>query len=361
VELVKKIEKKEFCYIKNICYKNEKGVVVLNPPRALIQNLDSIPFPDYSFENKYLIIDDKVLELTEGILEDFFIKEFREETYITYVTRGCVMGCSYCNNSSFNKLYCGQKIFRIRSVDNVIKELIQFKKYRFVKNFWFIDDSFLGLDIGYIKEFSEKYKKDINLPFGISGVHPVTVSRDKLKYLTEAGLMGVRMGIQSGNERIKKTYKRYYPNSKVKESCEIISEFKDKIEIVEYDVIVDNPWETESELIETFKFLTTIPLPHIFIIFSLTFYPGTELYERAKSEGLIKDEIKEIYRRHYWETKKSYINNLFFLLSDYSCVNKKIHPIWIKILTNSLLRKTWLSYFLYYFLRIKRKRVSELS
>jgi len=362
VELAKNIELKEnYKNIQNLSFKNENGEIIKNPLRPLIQDLDVIPFQDYDLEDQYIIIDGKSYEKTEIDLKAFFDTLFLGNEYQTYVTRGCPRGCSYCFNSNFNKLYPNQNIFRRRSVDNIINELIQIKKsLPFISAITIIDDNFLELNDDYIEEFSRKYKKYINLSFALNGVHPSTVSRKKLEYLTNAGLSGIRMGIQSASERTKKLYKRYYSNSQAKEACKIINEFKDKIKIVHYDVILENPWETEQDLIKTLIFLNKLPLPHILVLFSLTFFPGTELYDLAKKEGIIKEEVEEIYEKCYWEISPTYVNKLFFLLSDYAIVNKKIHPIIMSILVNRFFRKIGLSSLLYYFIRMGAQEIIEL-
>jgi len=362
VELARKLgNKKKYSAIKNLCFKGENGNFIINPLRPLIQNLDTIPFQDYSFKNHHIIFDEKIYSVNKSYFKYFFNDKFKDNIYPIYVTRGCPMGCSYCFNSNFNKLYSGQNIFRRRSVDNVIDELVQIKKkLPFIKSVHIVDDNFLALDESYIEEFSEKYKKYVDLPFVTYGVHPNTVSRKKLGYLTDAGLSGIRMGIQSASERTKKLYKRHYSNFQIEEACKTINEFKDKIKLVHYDVILDNPWEKEEDLVKTLIFLNKIPLPHVFVLFSLTFFPGTELYDLAKKEGIIKKETEQIYEKCYWEMPPTYINKLFYLLSDYAIAGKKINPFIISILVNRFLRKIGFSVFVYRFVRMGAREIIEL-
>jgi len=363
VELVEKLEKKSnYNKVKNLCFKDEKGNFIINPLRPFIQDLDVIPFQDYSLDNQYIILNEKVYNINKLYSKYFFSNQFSNNIYPTYVTRGCLKGCSYCYNEILNKLYFGQNIFRKRSVNNVIDELLRIKKILpFIENVHIIDDNFLTLNEEYIENFSKEYKKYINLPFVIYGFHPSVVSRKKLEYLTNAGLSGIRMGIQSASERTKKIYKRYYSNSQVEESCKIINEFKGHIKTIHYDIILYNPWETESDLIETLKFLTKIPLPYILVLYSLTFYPGTGLYERAKREDIIKDRSEEVYGGYYLGIKPTYINKLFYLLSDYVISGKRINLITILILTNKFFRKIGLSFLIYRFFRMKVKRQIELN
>jgi len=358
VELAEKIEKKEDYYnVKNICFKDNKGNFVINPVRPLIQDLDSIPFQDFDFKNQYVITKGESHKINEKIILDDNIWPFNREDspiYRIMFTRGCLFGCTYCCNNFINNLYSGQKIFRKRSVDNVIEELKMVKNnLSFINFIMFSDDNFLGLSLEEIKEFSEKYKKYIKIPFCLSGVHPTIVDREKFKYLTDAGLSGIRMGIQSGNDRIKKMYKRYYSNSKLKESCEILNEFKDKIVVKHYDLILGNPWETEDDLIKTLMLLSSLPVPYELVLFFLTFFPGTELYDLAKKDGFIGNELENVYRKNYWEYPSgsiSYVNKLFVLLKNSAELGVKISPKIMFLLTNRVFRRLGLSLLLYYFL-----------
>jgi hypothetical protein len=49
------------------------------------------------------------------------------------------------------------------------------------------------------------------------------------------------------------------------------------------------------------------------LIFSLTFYPGTGLYDKAREDGLIKDDEKDVYEKFIYDTNNSYFNSLFYL------------------------------------------------
>ena len=98
----------------------------------------------------------------------------------------------------------------------------------------------------------------------------------------------------------------------------LINKHKDKVK-VRYDFILESPWDTEDNTIETLRFLVKIPPPYSLNLFSLVFFPGTDLYTRAKKDGLIKNDIEDVYRKHYGDEslKRSYLTNLFYLLHDY--------------------------------------------
>ena len=160
----------------------------------------------------------------------------------------------------------------------------------------------------------------------------------------DAGLVGMRMGIQTAGENTKKLYKRPHSNRQVEKAVRMVNDFS-HIKAF-YDIILDSPWDTDKDTIETLMFLSKLPTPFQLSIFSLVFFPGTALYKKAKEEGIVKDDLNDIYRKHYHEPKKTYLNALFFLLKDYCVVGVGISPKLMAFLTHKMTRKLhlhWIS------------------
>ncbi|PIS36516.1 MAG: hypothetical protein COT35_10760, partial [Nitrospirae bacterium CG08_land_8_20_14_0_20_52_24] len=180
--------------IQNLWIRTEKEII-RNPVRAPVQDLDSLPFPDYGHEGKYLIEDDSVSG-KDPALGAFNLNVMG--------SRGCPYHCSYCCNSVFRQIYKGKgPPVRRRSVDNVLEE-IESMRERFpgLQRIDFIDEVF-AWDKSWSMEFTAKYKKRVNLPFQCAQ-HPNMVDRDILEMLTDAGLERVEVGLQSGSERIRR-------------------------------------------------------------------------------------------------------------------------------------------------------------
>jgi radical SAM superfamily enzyme YgiQ (UPF0313 family) len=348
IELAGRIENKQpYFDIAGVGFKSE-GNININERRALTQNLDSIPFPDYDYKTHYVLYEKKVQLMNDSLWERFTYR-----SYATMPTRGCPFGCTYCCNNYMNRMYTAGKRVRKRSPENVVEELrIAKNTLPNIEYVQFDDDSFGLCSIEEIKSLSKMYKEEIGLPFTVSGFTPTTISREKISVLVDAGLVKVRMGIQSGSESTKKLYKRKYSNQKVLESAEIINEFKNVLEPPQYDIILDNPWETEKELVESLKFLAKLPVPYELCLFSLTFYPGVELYDLAKKERIIDNDLEDVYRKYYHGCDKKFINKLFFLLGDFAAGGGRI-PLWaIDLLTNDFCTKYKLNWIMYGILKI---------
>ena len=268
-----------------------------------------------------------------------------------------------------------KELVRKRSIDDVIKELLEVrKKMPSINQITFDDDAFMLYSTQQIKEFSEKYKKYIGLPLEIGGATPKTLTREKLLPLIDGGLTSVRMGIESGAERTKKAYKRKYTNATVEKAANLLHEFREEIPLPRYDMIINNPLENDEEVVETLMFLTKIPVPYEMNLFSLSFYPGTELYDIAKQEGIINDDLNDVYRKSYnlfadgtsgKLLNEPYLSNLFYLLYVYakngrsisskqmrSLVSRKSNPVKSRLLYFVMKNKA--SYFL------KKETVTQL-
>jgi len=346
VELTGKMENGEaFHDVEGIWFNNGESIV-RNKVRPLIQDLDAIPFPDHDFKSHYVLLQGRMQKMEEKVLKKWF-----GTRYQVFSVRGCPFSCTYCCNNTYNAMYPGQKVLRKRNIDSLIEEIVEAKKsLPFIERVNIGDDDFFVRTEEEIKDFAEKYKDKVNLFLRVNGVTPATVSREKLESLPEAGMVHIRMGIQTASERTKKLYNRCFSNEQIEKSASILSGFKNDIEkpSVGYDIILDNPWETEEDLIDTLMFLTRLSPPYKLDLFSLTLYPGTELYSKAEKEGIINADFKDGYTKGTFDgVEDTYLNRLFFLQREYAWVGKRISSQIMFLLTNRTLRNLKISQLLY--------------
>jgi len=317
VELI--LNGKENQNIRNFWFKTQKGIIK-NDLFPLTENIDELPFQDYDLEGHFVYDEPsgKILPMDIDLLKTYLdlghISRIKNQTaYQTIASRGCPHNCSYCCNNAISMLYKGQKTLRRRSNGNIISELSMIKeKFPFIKVIGFSDDSFFAASAEKIGEFAEIYKARIDLPFFCLG-SPLTITEEKLKLLIPAGMFGIQMGIQTGSSRILDMYNRKITNRMVLETSNLLSKFKDKITPPVYDIIIDNPFETKEDHIQTFQLLNGLSKPHRLQIFSLVLFPATALYDKSVEEGFITDDKTQIYRKNYHQRKSNYINFLFGL------------------------------------------------
>lgn len=293
--------------VSNLCYR-ENGALKKNPLSPALENLDPIPWGDHVPKHSFIQrADGKIYSLSENI----FKKEarFQGKVYEILSSRGCAFSCTYCCNNFFSKMYPSNKKVRRRSIENIMAELEHMVKNNpEIDTILFHDDSFLVCSNEYIRNFCEVYKNRIKKHLVVR-VTPTSINSEKLNALKEAGLSWITMGLQSGSDRvIRDIYKRRSLKKDFLCSARLINEFK---VAGKYDVILDNPFEHESDIFETIETLAETPKPYLIEFFSLTLFPGTELYDRVKKE--CPEKMEDCRGKNYIRFKDTILNKLIVL------------------------------------------------
>ncbi len=294
--------------IEGIWYKKD-GEIIEGGATRLVSDINILPYPDYDFDSQYIIHREKLLPLSAEIFRQYSTALVGAHRLMS--SRGCPNACAYCCNSIFKKFYGGGHL-RWRSVDNFIGEIIEIKnKFSFIKHFKFSDDNFAANDIEWIKEFNKKYKQKINLPF-YCNVSPLTVNEEKMDLLVDAGLNSTEIGLQSGSDRVNsQIYYRPIRANDFLKAVKVLEKYRGRLIFI-VDVIVDNPYECEEDMIETVNLLNQVKKPFGINMFSLTFFPGTVLYQRAVTDKILTDD-DEYLNKQDKTIKNVLLNKLIFL------------------------------------------------
>jgi radical SAM superfamily enzyme YgiQ (UPF0313 family) len=245
---------------------------------------------------------DVIQPLTPALFKRYTSYEGRAYNIIS--SRGCPFSCSYCCNSLLSKLYETKKV-RKRSPHNVIAELrevaVQFPDLILIN---IHDDCFLAQSKEWHQEFARDYKRWIARPFIVRST-PLHLTEEKVAILKAAGLAWVTMGLQSGSERINKgIYQRNVSNEQFLKATSLAKQFGVS---GYYDVILDNPFEEEDDVIHTLRVLEKIPKPFQLQLFTLTFYKGTDLYLMMRDR---KGESADLEIQNYFHYRPTFLNRL---------------------------------------------------
>ncbi|MBW1766141.1 MAG: radical SAM protein [Deltaproteobacteria bacterium] len=288
---------------------NINGENYINNVLPPFSDLDSLPFPDYDLDNQFLL-DQELYQMTR----DLFIRystqyPFTTPTLWILTSRGCPHRCSYCNNCRYISMH-GRNPMRFRSVDNFISELEHaLRTLDFFERVGFGDDDFLMRPMGQLEDFAEKYKDKIGLPFLI-GASANTYKKEKMEILLDAGIEVLQIGVQSGSQRVlDEVFDRKISITKTMNTVRRIEPFYKThgLQLI-LDFIIDTPYETEDDIIQTYYCLINIP-QHVRInVFVLTFFPGSPIYDRALDDGYIEPFSEKTFR-HYSSHNIIYQNN----------------------------------------------------
>ena len=259
VELADKLQQGLSVYdIKNLAYKDMSGVVHINELRPFV-DLDSLPCPDWSiFDRRHLF-------------RPFMGKVYNGSFY--GMSRGCPYQCNYCVNSTLKKIQkdCG-RYFRYQSVEKTFKDLKQLKDRFEVNWIKLLDDSIMSFPIGYIEELHDKLT-ELDMKFGCS-VRPETTTVEKVMLLKKMGCVAMSVGIESGNEEIRKVQLgRRMSNEQIKSAIKIIKEAGIRISTFN---MVGLPGETRENVFETINLNRELNVSacNCYVIFP---YPGTPI------------------------------------------------------------------------------------
>jgi radical SAM superfamily enzyme YgiQ (UPF0313 family) len=296
------------------------GRIIKNDVRPLILDLDSLPFPVYGDEDKYLIENEAVTAADPAL---------RTYNLNILASRGCPYHCAYCCNSLLRQISGGQGSWvRRRSVDNVMEEILRLKdRFPNLKRIDFIDEVF-AWDRTWTASFIKRYQQEVRLPFQCAQ-HPLMVDREILTMLKNAGLERVEIGVQSGSEHIRKDYfERPVSDEKILEASRLMT----SMGIVPfYDVIVDNPFETERDRKDGLELLLRLSRPFHLHLFSLKYFPHTATTRRALAAGMISaDRVEgrgpETSHRMFVTLNDPRPASDRFWISMYSLVSKSFIP-----------------------------------
>lgn len=318
-------------HVKNIWFRDEQGEC-RNPVREPISSLDDIPFPDYDIEDQYVLVGKKVLPFSEDILKEMVrgrvhFNEPHHFIYETMWTRGCPHHCAYCINNYYRTLYSGFTTVRRRSVDNLIEEIKSIReKFPWFNRINFMDDDFASASNEQLMHFRDRYKKEINCPF-FSLLSVLSSGEEKLSILFDAGLRRTEIGIQSLSPSTNRLYRReFFSMEKLLKLAGTVEKVFPPDFSPTYDVILENPWESVNDVLITLRGVLELPRPFVLQLFSLTFFPGTAVFDKAMEDGIIAgsdaSHLKEDHDRGF-----TYLNLLFLL------VNKRVHNRVIRFLS----------------------------
>jgi len=276
-------EGREISGIRNLWVRQD-GRVIRNPVRPLQQDLDSLPFPLLGDEGKFVIERDQLRPY------DPYLGPRSDGHYYLAASRGCPFVCDYCWNSAFRRIYQGAGPYvRQRSPEHVLAELERAQRVLKLRsvNFW---DEIFSLDKTWTLSICRGYQERVGLPFKCEA-HPQTVDEELVAGMKAANLTWIMMGVQSGSERVRRElYHRQMSNAEILRAADLLHRYQ---VIPYYDIILDNPYETEDDLAQTLDLICRLPRPYILEIFSLQFFPGTEITKRALQDGVITPDQVE--------------------------------------------------------------------
>lgn len=255
-----------FTRILGLCYR-EGDVIRANEPRPLIEDLDALPFPAR---------DTLPPILRWGRLP------------MVISSRGCDGHCVFCCPAAMYAKSPGPK-WRPRSAGNVVDEIEDLQRRYNVSHLDFLDDNFFGRgEVGIRRAWDfleELRRRGLRLKFSVE-CRVDNVDDDLFKALRDAGCVEVRLGIESGVQRI---LDRYGKGTTVEKNREVLLKLKEWGLPVKIGFIPFDPTISFEELMQNAEFLRSVGNPEAFNYNKIGVAVGTPLERLFEKEGrLIK-------------------------------------------------------------------------
>ena len=262
-------DKRDTTAIQNI-WSKRGALVVENDVRNLVEDLDSLPFPDRSLYDRYPTISRRP-----------------QKRFLT--TRGCPYACSFCFEPALKKMYQNKgKYVRRRSVAGAIEEIREVHKTFPFKTVFFDDDTFI-LDLAWVLDFLREYREKIKLPF-ICLVRANLLTEPLVQELKASGCKRIFFGVETGNEALRNALlKKHLSNAQIIQAAELLHKHKIRFKTYNMLGLPDETLDTAFETLElNARIKTDYPWCSIFQP-----YPGTELGHYAVERGYMDAEFDE--------------------------------------------------------------------
>src|SRR5919199_2981481 len=267
-------EGRDWSRIAGLSYRNRDGVLVHNEDRAVIEDMDSLPFVTPVYKR-------------DLVIENYFIGYLRHPYVSLYTGRGCKSRCTFC---LWPQTVGGHR-YRTRSVGHVIEEL-KWAKAAFpqVKEFFFDDDT-LTDDLPRAEAIAKELGR-LGVTWSCNA--QANVPRETLKVMRDNGLRLLLVGYESGNQQILHNIKK---GMRIEVAKKFTKDCHDLGITIHGTFIMGLPGETKETIEETMRFAIETN-PHTIQVSLAAPYPGTFLYDQALENGWLDIEHAELVDEH---------------------------------------------------------------
>lgn len=246
------------------------GRIIKNSPRALIEDLNTIPFP----ARDLLPME---LYAKHHVSRGFSRAELKIVEIIT--SRGCPNRCIFCAGH----INYGNKL-RFRSFENIAAEIAEcIKKYG--TNHISIEDDTFTINrelVGKLCGFLSEKKMTWNCNARVN-----TVDYEMLKLMAASGCRKISFGVESGNPEILKKIKKGITIPAV---IKAVSDAKKAgVRFVECTFMIGSHVDETPETVnDTIKLIYEL-MPDFIAVSIMCPYPGTEIYDIMKEKGCLNE------------------------------------------------------------------------
>jgi len=249
------------------------GQIAESEPRALVQDLDSLPYPYRPFEPEQI----------GGF-----------PTLPLLASRGCARRCSFCSIHTFYRTAPG-KVVRVRKPAKVVEEMLYLLQHHGVRVILFQDDDFPIWGPAGRRWADELVERMYDAGLVDRMIWKISCRAEYVEYelfkrLRDAGLFLVYMGLESGTEQGLQVLNK---QMSVEQNLAAVRTLKELELNVSYGFMLFDPSSTFESVRENLTFLRNVTGDgRAAAVFSRMLpYGGTPIRDALKKEGRLRGDL----------------------------------------------------------------------
>jgi anaerobic magnesium-protoporphyrin IX monomethyl ester cyclase len=259
--------------IQGVIFRNGEKIVE-NPPRALIEDLDALPFP----------ARDLLGDASRYVPPPATYR--RAPVAVMITSRGCNRRCIFCSQIDTDRK-AGTRGIRFRSIDNVLQEITLCLEQGY-KEIKFIDDT-LAADYDRLMRLTQEIKaRGLDFTWFASACVN-QVDKPLLRAMKQAGCWAILLGAESGVQKNLNTLRK---GITLEQTRMAVRAAKEVGLMVSTPFLFGIPGETFEEGLKTIDFAIELK-PDLANFHALTAFPGTHLYEHRDQYGHVSGMLND--------------------------------------------------------------------
>ena len=250
--------------------RDQQGEILSGPPRALLPDLDELPFPAFD------LVD---FNLWKGGIRAGGVHLKRVATLLT--SRGCPYQCVFCGSKSMwhRKI----RAYSSRYCLELMEELLE--RYH-LDGFSFLDDELVADKRRILDLCAEIKRRGLQEKIKWEAHSTATSANEEVfRVMKEAGCVNIRIGLESGSEKILRFLKK--GQATVKKNYLAITAARNAGLNVFGSFILGSPEETVDDVLATINFIKDSGLTGVAVFVAVP-YPGTELFTICQEKGYFR-------------------------------------------------------------------------
>jgi anaerobic magnesium-protoporphyrin IX monomethyl ester cyclase len=327
-ELVEELDqtKPDLSKVRGIVWKEGDGPDALlhkTPPRALIEDLNSLAMPAYDLVPMHLYGKSKVTFSPGGAT--------------IHHSRGCTASCSFCvwwtqmaHRDEHDGMVELRPRWRTKSVSKTIEEIEELYYKYDKRSFVWVDESW-NIDARWNDQFAEEIiRRGLDIQW-FAFMRSDCIIRDEkrgiLEKLVRAGLRHLCIGVERAeDERLKEFNKGFYNNDQLRETFRVLDKYPQIFKQATF--IVGTKYETRESMFRQADLAAELNVDYP-AFHPITPVPGTPVFDQAMQEGWISmDDFTEFD----WMTPmmdSSYMTREEISRALYDINRRFVNPQWL--------------------------------